>query len=47
MSDILSLVVDGKPQAVVVCICVLALLVAWKALDVVGRAIARRKEDDK
>lgn len=46
MSDILKLIINGKPEVVLPLVCVLALLVAWKALDVVAKAIGRRKEDD-
>ncbi|WP_250626253.1 hypothetical protein [Pinirhizobacter soli] len=47
MSDILNSVINGKPEVLLPFVCVLALLVVWKALDVVGKAISRRKEDDK
>lgn len=47
VSNIVSLLANAKPQAVILIIAVFALAVAWKALDLLGRVIAGRKEDKK
>jgi len=44
MNEILSMVSNDKPEAALAIVCVLALLVAWKALDVVGRVVTRKKK---